>query len=170
MYQYNFENSGGGYDTPLDPVNMRWVVNDALSQQTGGTAVVEFTRTILWQCYSDQLSVSAGGHTDYTYNIGATAVTQASTETQTYTDCALTYACEMYDTSKETWVAASDPPINTCDNTGVTYEVTTGEAASFQPSLTELYRVVYTSTHSTHTNRIAYDEFELTVRDDCYNS
>ena len=33
-----------------------------------------------------------------------------------------------------------------------------------------MYRVVYTSTYSTAATRIAYDEFNLTIRDPCYNS
>ena len=54
---------------------MRWVVNDASSQQTGGTDTIEFTRTILWQCYDDEITISAGGHSDYTYEITTDSAT-----------------------------------------------------------------------------------------------
>ena len=43
-------------------------------------------------------------------------------------------------------------------------------AATFRPSLTRLYRAIYTSTYSTHINKIAYDEFNIRVEDSCYNS
>ena len=132
VYQYNFDNSGGAYNAPLDPVLMRWVVVDPLSQQAGGTATLEFTRTILWDCYGDEVSLStSGGHQDYTYNIGTGAVTRPTTETQSKSSCALEYACEMYDTTKEAWVATSDPPIDSCSSGGVVYDVTAGEASGF---------------------------------------
>ena len=131
VYQYDFDNTGGAYNAPLDPVLMRWVVVDPLSQQAGGTASLEFTRTIDWDCYGDEVSVSSGGHTDYTYNIGVGAVTRATTETQSKSACALEYACEMYDTTTEAWVAVSDPPINSCSSGGVEYEVTTAQASGF---------------------------------------
>ena len=84
----------------------------------------------------DEITVASGGHQDYIYTIAAASTTQASTESHTYTDCELTYACEVYDDTYEIWTTTSDPPIETCDSTGVTYGVDTSDASTFQPSLT----------------------------------
>ena len=115
---------------------MRWKVWDPRSAQLEGTTYIPFSRTILWQCYADTMTVASGGHTDYVYTIGAASTNKpdanaGSTETQLYSDCANTYACEVYDETKESWVAASDPPIETCDATGVTYGVDVADEANF---------------------------------------
>lgn len=115
---------------------MRWLVEDPRSSLNEGTYAIEFSRQILWECYDDEITVASGGHQDYIYTIAAASTTQASTESHTYTDCELTYACEVYDDTYEIWTTTSDPPIETCDSTGVTYGVDTSDASTFQPSLT----------------------------------
>ena len=85
----------------------------------------------MWQCYDDAIIIDGdsdgnadGGHTDYIYNIGATSSNTASkTESQTYSDCAITYACELWDEDTNVWVAASDPPIKTCSSAGLVWEL-----------------------------------------------
>ena len=69
-------------------------------------------------------------------------------------------------------MAASDPPVESCTSgaSGLSLGVDNAAAGSFQPSLTKQYRAVYTSTYSTHANRIAYDEFSIRVEHPCYNS
>ena len=98
VYKYQFTNAASAYNTFVDPVRMRWKVVDARSQMDGGTDYVEWDRTILWQCYEDQMTISSGGHPDFTIVInngsGSPASTTASTtETQTWSACAHTYAC-----------------------------------------------------------------------------
>lgn len=79
----------------------------------------------------------------------------------------MTIACEHWSTTNLAWETAADPPIGTCDSTGLSLYVANGDAGSFRPSTTEKYRVVYTSDYSTHENKIFYDEFNLKVVDTC---
>ena len=149
---------------------MRWLVEDPRSSLNEGTYTIEFSRQILWECYDDEITVPSGGHQDYIYTIAASSTTRASTESHTYSNCALVYTCQIYDATYEIWTTTSDPPIESCNSGGVTYGVDASDASLFQPSLTRQYRAVYTSTYSTMDARVAYDEFSLTVRDTCYAS
>ena len=64
------------------------------------------------------------GLTDQTYNIGAGSTTLPHPITQSYSDCPITYSCEIYDDAGDYWVAVSDPPIVDCTSaSGVEIEV-----------------------------------------------
>ena len=94
---------------------MRWKVEDARSSQSDGSLYLEFSRTILWQCYDDEFTIlPAGGLADMTYIIGSGADTQSMPATQTYSDCPTTYSCEMYDEASNDWVQVTSTDLVDC--------------------------------------------------------
>ena len=78
---------------------LRWVVTDPRSAQDSATITNEFEVNLSWECHSNTVSLgnSGEGIVDWSYEMDGTAVSQAASVSQLYSDCptAISMSCEV---------------------------------------------------------------------------
>lgn len=67
QYEFDADNTGNAYDTLQPSISKRWVVNDARSKSNTSTVYVTFDVTIIWACYTDDITITAGGISTWEY-------------------------------------------------------------------------------------------------------
>jgi len=126
---------------------------------------VTFTITINNNCKNDEVTLTAGTEiADDTFYIETPALTStySATFTHTYPLCPFVYSL------KENTAAYSSAFITNFDTATGVITIST-DSLTFD-KVTKTLEVTATSTISTHTNGAASDSFDLTLKDECWDS
>jgi len=126
---------------------------------------VTFTVTINDNCKNDEVTLTAGTEiADSTFYIETPALTTtySATFTHTFAQCPIAYSL------KENTAAYSSAFITNFDTTTGVITIST-DSLTFD-KVTKTLEVTCTSTLSTHSNAAVSDSFDLTLKDECWDS
>jgi len=126
---------------------------------------VTFTVTINDNCKNDEVTLTAGTEiADSTFYIETPTLTTtySATFTHTFTQCPIVYSL------KENTAAYSSAFITNFDTTTGVITIST-DSLTFD-KITKTLEVTCTSSLSTHSNGAASDSFDLTLKDECWDS